>query len=214
MVRIVFIHPDLGIGGAERLIIDAALALKSKNHNVNIVTSHHDVNHCFIETRNGDLNVCSVGDWLPRTLFGKCAALCATIRMFWAAFYLTVMSDLAPEVIICDQISNAIPILRLFSKAKIIFYCHFPDMLLTQRKTLMKKLYRKIMDYIEEYTTGKADLILVNSHFTKGEEIFRSSNFICYQNWRVCSDRFCHQDLSDKSKACQSRTCHYERQLQ
>ena len=44
MVRIVFIHPDLGIGGAERLIIDAALALKSKNHNVNIVTSHHDVN--------------------------------------------------------------------------------------------------------------------------------------------------------------------------
>jgi len=168
MVRIVFIHPDLGIGGAERLIIDAALALKSKNHNVNIVTSHHDVNHCFIETKNGDLNVISVGDWLPRTLFGKCAALCATIRMFWAAFYLTVMSDLAPEVIICDQISNAIPILRLFSKAKIIFYCHFPDMLLTQRKNLMKKLYRKVMDNIEEYTTGKADLILVNSHFTKG----------------------------------------------
>ena len=131
----------------------------------------------FIETRNGDLSVISVGDWLPRTLFGKCAALCATIRMLWAAFYLTVMSDLAPEVIICDQISNAIPILRLFSKAKIIFYCHFPDMLLTQRKNLMKKLYRKVMDYIEEYTTGKADLILVNSHFTKGEEIFRSSNF-------------------------------------
>jgi alpha-1,3/alpha-1,6-mannosyltransferase len=178
MVRIVFIHPDLGIGGAERLVIDAALALKSKNHNVNIVTSHHEVNHCFIETRNGNLNVISVGDWLPRTLFGKCAALCATIRMFWAAFYLTVMSDLAPEVIICDQISNAIPILRFFSKAKIIFYCHFPDMLLTQRKSLMKKLYRKVMDYMEEYTTGKADLILVNSHFTKGEEIFRSSNYI------------------------------------
>ena len=197
MVRIVFIHPDLGIGGAERLIIDAALALKSKNHNVNIVTSHHDVNHCFIETKNDDLNVISVGDWLPRTLFGKCAALCATIRMFWAAFYLTVMSDLAPEVIICDQISNAIPILRLFSKAKIIFYCHFPDMLLTQRKNLMKKLYRKVMDNIEEYTTGKADLILVNSHFTKGEEIFRSSNFISYQNWQVCSGRFYHQDLSD-----------------
>jgi len=168
MVKVVFIHPDLGIGGAERLIVDAALALKSKNHDVKIVTAHHDVNHCFTETRNNELDVICTGDWLPRTILGKFAALCATVRMLWAAFYLSLISDLTPDVIICDQISNAIPILRLFSKAKIIFYCHFPDMLLTQRKNYMKKLYRKVMDTIEEYTTGKADLILVNSHFTKG----------------------------------------------
>ena len=30
MVRVVFLHPDLGIGGAERLIVDCSLALQSK----------------------------------------------------------------------------------------------------------------------------------------------------------------------------------------
>ena len=29
-MRIVFLHPDLGLGGAERLIVDAAVAMKQK----------------------------------------------------------------------------------------------------------------------------------------------------------------------------------------
>ena len=43
----VFLHPDLGIGGAERAMIDAALSLKSNGHSVEFVTSHHDKAHCF-----------------------------------------------------------------------------------------------------------------------------------------------------------------------
>ena len=42
MVRVAFIHPDLGIGGAERLIVDVALALKSRGHSIHMFTSHHD----------------------------------------------------------------------------------------------------------------------------------------------------------------------------
>jgi alpha-1,3/alpha-1,6-mannosyltransferase len=47
-----------------------------------------------------------------------------------------------------------------------VFYCHFPDQLLTQRKSLLKKLYRLPLDYLEEITTAQADQILVNSLFT------------------------------------------------
>ncbi len=36
MARVVFLHPDLGIGGAERLVVDAALALQSKGHQVSV----------------------------------------------------------------------------------------------------------------------------------------------------------------------------------
>lgn len=81
MVRVTFLHPDLGIGGAERLVVDAALALKNKGHEVNFVTSHHDPAHCFTETRDGTIPVTIVGDWLPRNIFGKFYALCAYIRM-------------------------------------------------------------------------------------------------------------------------------------
>ena len=51
--NIVFVHPDLGIGGAERLVIDAAVGLQSQGHKVTILTSHCDPNHCFEEARDG-----------------------------------------------------------------------------------------------------------------------------------------------------------------
>lgn len=57
MVQVVFIHPDLGIGGAERLVVDAAVALKSKGCSVQIWTAHYDPSHCFSETLDPDLPV-------------------------------------------------------------------------------------------------------------------------------------------------------------
>lgn len=50
---IVFFHPDLGIGGAERLVIDAAVGLQQRGHKVTIYTSYCDPNHCFDEARDG-----------------------------------------------------------------------------------------------------------------------------------------------------------------
>jgi hypothetical protein len=49
----VFFHPDLGIGGAERLVVDAAVALQSRGHRVTVFTSHCDPQHCFDEARDG-----------------------------------------------------------------------------------------------------------------------------------------------------------------
>ncbi|XP_022317934.2 alpha-1,3/1,6-mannosyltransferase ALG2-like [Crassostrea virginica] len=175
MVRVLFLHPDLGIGGAERAVIDAALALKSKGHEVQFVTAHHDSSHCFQETKDGTLKVTCVGDWLPRKICGKFYALCAYIRMIYAALYVVFSPSVQFDVVFCDQISACIPVL-LLSLAKIIFYCHFPDMLLTKRKSFLKTLYRKPLDKMEEYTTGMAHKVLVNSHFTAGifKDTFKS----------------------------------------
>lgn len=174
-MRIVFMHPDLGIGGAERLVVDAGLALQNLGHTIVYVTSHHDPLHAFKETTDGTLKVITVGDWLPRSIFGRCMALCAYIRMIVTALYFVLfMGDFNPELIFCDQISACIPIFKLFArKSKVLFYCHFPDQLLTQRKSLIKRIYRAPLDYVEELTTGMADCVLVNSHFT--ESVFRST---------------------------------------
>lgn len=51
--------------------------------------------------------------------------------------------------------------------SQVLYYCHFPDLLLSKKGGLLKKLYRIPLDYIEEYTTGCAHSILVNSQFTK-----------------------------------------------
>jgi len=52
--------------------------------------------------------------------------------------------------------------------SQVLFYCHFPDKLLSKRTTLLKRLYRIPFDWIEQFTTGMSDRVLVNSQFTAG----------------------------------------------
>lgn len=49
-MKISIVHPELVIGGAERLIVDGMVALRDRGHEVSIYTSHHDREHCFPET--------------------------------------------------------------------------------------------------------------------------------------------------------------------
>ncbi|KAI8825741.1 alpha-1,3/1,6-mannosyltransferase ALG2 [Fimicolochytrium jonesii] len=172
-LRIAFIHPDLGIGGAERLVVDAAVGLQSHGHSVKVFTSHHDPSHCFQETRDSTLDVSVIGDWLPRSILGKAYILFAILRnLLLSASLLTagLMGRENFDVLVVDQLSISVPLLR-FSGAKILFYCHFPDKLLTKRESLLKTLYRLPVDMLEELTTKMADKIVVNSKFTAN--IFR-----------------------------------------
>lgn len=164
-MNIAIIHPDLGIGGAERLIVDAAMELASLGHKVHIFTSHHDKNRCFEETLSGVFDITVYGAFLPRHIFYRLHAVCAYLRCLFVALCLLFMWP-SFDIILADQVSVVVPILKLKKSAKVVFYCHFPDLLLAQRTTILRRIYRKPIDFIEEITTGMADLILVNSRFT------------------------------------------------
>uniref|UniRef100_H0VS32 Alpha-1,3/1,6-mannosyltransferase ALG2 n=1 Tax=Cavia porcellus TaxID=10141 RepID=H0VS32_CAVPO len=173
---VLFLHPDLGVGGAERLVLDAALALQARGCSVKIWTAHYDPGHCFLPVR-------CAGDWLPRSLGwgGRGAAVCAYVRMVFLALYVLFLADEEFDVVVCDQVSACIPVFKLARRPKkILFYCHFPDLLLTKRDSFLKQLYRAPIDWIEEYTTGMADCILVNSQFTAAifKETFKSLSHI------------------------------------
>ena len=166
MVKVIFLHPDLGIGGAERLIVDSALSLTSRGHDVTVLTAHHDPAHCFSETADGSVRVVAAGDWLPRALLGRCHALCASLRMLYVCLYLVVAWWWSgPDVVVVDQVATPLPLLRLAGYPT-VFYCHYPDLLLTAGRTGLKRLYRAPMDWLEEVTTGTASMVLVNSKFT------------------------------------------------
>jgi alpha-1,3/alpha-1,6-mannosyltransferase len=76
------------------------------------------------------------------------------------------------DVLFVDQLSISIPLLR-FTGARIFFYCHYPDKLLSERRSWLKHIYRLPLDWLEEITTGQADKIVANSKFTAG--VFRQS---------------------------------------
>ncbi|CAI8497306.1 hypothetical protein CAS74_004722 [Pichia kudriavzevii] len=167
MPKVAFIHPDLGIGGAERLIVDAALALKSKGHDVTLFTSHCDPKHCFEEVKDLDVEV--YGDFLPTSFLNKFYIVFAFLRQLYLSIKLIITLQFYQyDIIILDQLSYCIPLLQIFSwNTKILFYCHFPDKLLASHKSLIRKIYRLLFDIVEDISTSYADEVVVNSKFTK-----------------------------------------------
>ncbi len=174
----------MGIGGAEQLVVNLALGLQQKGHSIIIYTPFHDKNHCFKETANGTLEVEVRGNIFPRHIFGKCIALCAYLRMFFAALFMIFFGGYF-DVIIVDQVSIVVPLFRFFNR-KVLFYCHFPDKLLcVERKSFVKKLYRLVIDSVEELSLYFANLIVVNSLYTK--DIF-AKNFKLLNRWGIHPD--------------------------
>ena len=158
-LRVAFAHPDLGLGGAERLVVDAALGLRGRGHDVTIYTARHDPRRCFDETRDGTLSVVVAGDWLPKRILGRCYALCASARM--VAVALRAARD-GPDVVVVDQVATAVPVARAACAAPVVFYCHYPDKLLcVNRQNPLTRLYRAPLDWGEETCTGLADVVLV-----------------------------------------------------
>ena len=171
--NIIFFHPDLGIGGAERLIVDAAVGLQQLGHKVTIFTSHRDVTHCFDEAQDGTLDVRVRGNTLvPPTVFGRFKILCSILRQIHLLYLITRNGELAklnPSVFFIDQLSAGIPFLRWFwEDVHILFYCHFPDLLLVQdRESWHKRIWRLPFDWLEGWSIRGADKVVVNSGFTQ-----------------------------------------------
>lgn len=110
---------------------------------------------------------------VPPSFNGRFSILCAILRQLHLVLQICLLShelyDLKPDIFFIDQLSAAVPLLRLFcTRTRVLFYCHFPDKLLAQRQSLLKKIYRIPFDWLESWTTGASDVIVVNSEFTRG----------------------------------------------
>lgn len=135
---------------------------------VDIYTAYYDPTRCFEETLSGAFSVRTAGSWFPRSIFGRAMALCAYIRCILVALKLAWDSRKNPyDVIFVDQVSAVNPFLKILTPAKVLFYCHFPDLLLAQRRSALHSFYRMPLDWFEQMTTGWADVVLVNSGYTQ-----------------------------------------------
>jgi glycosyltransferase involved in cell wall biosynthesis len=199
-LHIVFLHLDLGIGGAEQLVVNLALASLpfSKQDNtentedylnakVSIFTTHCDQSHCFDAVRHepnpgrlaNSLHI--VGSFIPVNLFGYGTVFFSTLRMLYLSFI--ARWTFPNAVFVLDVLPTPIPFLVWSGVRSVIYYCHFPDKLLTRDtvngiviekkqngfKNTLKCMYRAVMDKIEEWSMSYADVCCVNSDFTKRE---------------------------------------------
>ena len=182
--RVALIHPDMGIGGAEQLMLNLALALQTKGFDVTIFTPRFDPNHCFQELKDHKVPVAVHGNWFPRHIFQKFNAFCAYIRMLLCTLYVIFFGGKF-QLFVLDQVPLPIPFIRLFTRAKVLFYCHHPDKLLcVERASRIKRFYRLIIDAIEEHTMAMSHGIVVNSKYTKA--VFYNAFQLMSRNRRAC----------------------------
>ena len=123
----------------------------------------------------GTLDVRVRGNWLiPMSILSRLTILCAILRHIHLLLHIHLtgeLSSLAPRAFVVDQLSAGLPLLRaLRPAAPVLFYCHFPDLLLVQGRqaSRLKRLYRVPFDRLEEWTMGFAQAVAVNSRFTRG----------------------------------------------
>jgi alpha-1,3/alpha-1,6-mannosyltransferase len=164
--RIAFLHPELGLGGAERLVVDAAIELKARGHEVVMYTAGHDPRRAFPETVDGRLEVRVHGSFLPARVAGRMQALCTVARVSWAAARLVRERF---DVVVCDLVAYPLPLLRLLDggRARIVYYCHYPDQLLAPPRRGLYRLYRAPLDKLEVPAMRAAHRVVVNSQFTR-----------------------------------------------
>ena len=111
----------------------------------------------------------------PPSIFSRLTILCAILRQLHLVLSITLFSSelvrLRPDAFIVDQLSACVPLLRLLAprESRLLFYCHFPDKLLVRGEMgWVKNLYRAPFDWVEEWSTGCSDGVVVNSRFTRG----------------------------------------------
>lgn len=170
-LRVAFIHPDLGIGGAEQLMVNLALTCQKLGWYVKMYTPSYNKERAFSQTKDGTIPVEIHGTYFPRLIFGKFHALCESIRMTLCALWVIFFGEKF-DLVILDQIPLPVPLLSI--KYKTLFYCHHPDKVLcVERKSIFKKIYRFFIDLLEELTMLFSHTIVVNSIYTR--EIYLKS---------------------------------------
>ena len=129
----------------------------------------------LIRCTKGTLDVRVRGNTLvPPSLLGRFSILCAIARqlhlILQIALFTSELRSLNPTAFFVDQLSAGLPLLQLLApKMPVLFYCHFPDLLLVQgRQKWWKRLYRVPFDRWEQWSMSFADAVAVNSNFTRG----------------------------------------------
>lgn len=170
-MKVVWIHPDLGIGGAERFVVNVATHI-CKSHELDILVTHFDASRCFDETHV--LRVRPHFSWIPRNICGLFHAFLAYTKGVLLAM-VCIFKYSQADVVIVDQVATSVPILRLWF-SNVVFYCHFPDALLASSRGP----YRQFLKCWEMHSMKRATKIFVNSKFTQGKlhDIFCTQNII------------------------------------
>jgi alpha-1,3/alpha-1,6-mannosyltransferase len=158
-LRIALIQPELGPGGSERFVLDAALELKARGHLPAIFTTRFEPALCLEETwgRGLDIRVCpgsfSTGSgqgWRRVRAMALVSAMRRGLRN--------------PDVVVCDAHPAAALAARWLTKAAVIQYYRHPGKERSFTASPPATLGDRLDHRLEQISLARAHCILAESH--------------------------------------------------
>lgn len=153
---VVIIHPEQWNGGSDRCTIGMIRHFTKAGHKVVWYTTMIDEywakeDFCGVDIRQVPWNL-HPGDWFSQNV---------------ALAYHLVCSNLKPDLIVIDHSASCVPMIKWrFPQSKVLFYCHFPQQLVTPNRFFLYRWYSNVIGLIEAKLYESADVIMVNSKFT------------------------------------------------
>ncbi|CAD6185542.1 unnamed protein product [Caenorhabditis auriculariae] len=155
-MQVVIIHPEQWNGGSDRCTVALMRHFVSQGHQVVWLTTMIDEywkDHKFegVEIRDIGLKL-HPGDWWSQN-----------VALGWHLIF----SNLQPDMVVVDHSASCVPMIKWrFPSCKILFYCHFPQQLVTPSRFFLYRWYANMIGLIEEELFARIDTIMVNSNFT------------------------------------------------
>uniref|UniRef100_A0A183CIA4 Alpha-1,3/1,6-mannosyltransferase ALG2 n=1 Tax=Globodera pallida TaxID=36090 RepID=A0A183CIA4_GLOPA len=160
---VVIVHPEQWNGGSDRCTIGLLRHFVQAGHKVIWLTTMIDT-YWASENFHGveivgpsffaNLSL-HPGDWYTQN-----TAL--------ALYYLCCKRGLAsPDLMVVDHSASCIPLFKwFFPRCHFLFYCHFPQQLVTPSRFFLYRWYAYLMGLVEGQLFEYVDIVLVNSEFT------------------------------------------------
>lgn len=154
---VVIIHPEQWNGGSDRCTIGFLRHFVQAGHQVVWLTTMIDdywarEDFCGVDIREIGLSL-HPGDWFSQNVALAC--------------HLIFKTQLQPDLVVVDHSASCVPLLKWFyPKCRILFYCHFPQQLVTPSRFFLYRWYSRLMGIIEQRLYDYADVVMVNSEFT------------------------------------------------
>ncbi|MEQ1759693.1 MAG: glycosyltransferase [Vicinamibacterales bacterium] len=168
MISVGFLRPRMGIGGAERLVTDAAVCLKQRGRDVTLFVPDRMTVAQFPELAAHKIPFERAGQFMPSHIAGRMRAPLSIARTAYAGWRMS-HSARRPDVIFSDVVPHAVPLVKRLTGRPVLYYCNYPDLLLTpegSRTSAGYRTYRKPLDRFEADGIAAADVVVTNSRFT------------------------------------------------
>ncbi|KAK5968690.1 Glycosyl transferase [Trichostrongylus colubriformis] len=172
-MHVVIIHPEQWNGGSDRCTVALIRHFVSKGYKVTWLTTMIDEywkDHKFdgVDIHEVGLKL-HPGDWWSQN-----------VALGW---YL-IFNNIKPDLVVIDHSARfgvtlntcngigllCVPLIKWrFPSCKVLFYCHFPQQLVTPSRFFLYRWYSNLIGVIEEHLFEHTDVIMVNSHFTASQ---------------------------------------------